>query len=167
MAQLSYEYEAPVAFEGMLAQSATRKQTDSKSNQSGAKLRYGHAVIRDPANPDQGAIQVTDAAQPILGVTQHTHFNEVGADDLNLVDEQKMFNCLAVGRIYVQVEDAVVAGGAVFCRVTAAAAPLDSIGRFAGAAGAGLRATTGMRFITSADAEGFAVLEIDPDAALV
>lgn len=163
--QTTYNLEMDPAFEGMLAGTGA-KQTDSKLLEGAATVRYGHAVIRGSADLDRGALPVTDAAQPLLGVTQHSHFNEVGADDQNLVDPGKMFNCLSEGRIYVQVEDAVTPASPVFCRVTAAAAPMDSVGRFSGAAGAGRRATTGMRFISSAAAEGFAILEIDKGAAL-
>ena len=111
-------------------------------------------------------LNVTNAAQPIAGVTAHSHANEVGADNLNLIDPNHAGNVLRRGTIYVEVEDAVVKGGAPFVRVVAAGA--EVLGAFRSDADAGdARQLSNARFATSADAGGFAVLEFTELSALL
>lgn len=164
MAQTTYNLEPDIAFAGMLATSSGLKHVDSKVSEESASFPHGVGVVA--GSTDAAAVLPSGAAK-LLGVAQHSHFNDPGSDDLNLVDPERMFNVLHVGRLYVQVEDAVTPASPVFIRTAAAAAPLDQTGRFAGAAGAGLNATTGLRFVSSAAAEGLAILEIDADAEIL
>ena len=165
MAQLTYPTEQPIAFPGLLADLNDSNYVVSRANgEASLALEYGIAVIEGTL--DEEMLAVTNAAQPLLGVTVHSHANEVGADDLNLIDPDKMGNVLSHGTIFVQVEDAVVKGDAPFVRVVAGGGG-SLLGAFRSDADtASARAMTLARFVTSAGAGGFAVLEFSKDSAL-
>jgi phage tail sheath protein FI len=164
MAQLSYPVDQPVAFPGLLADLNDSNYIVSRANEAAAAMEYGIAVIEGTA--DDQMLRVTDAAQPIAGVTVHQHANEVGGDDLNLIDPNKMGDVLRRGTIYVQVEDAVSKGDAPFVRVLVGGGGI--IGAFrSDADGGNARQLSNARYATSADASGFAVLEFTELSALL
>lgn len=164
MAQLSYPTSLATAFPGMLADTSPRNDKLSRASEEATSFPYGVAVVAG-TDPDNQALLPTGAAS-LLGVAAHSHANEVGADDQNLVDENHMFNVLHVGRIYVQVEEAVTPASTVHVRIASGGGGTQ-LGAFrASADTATALAATGMRYLTSADANGFAVLEVDPGAAI-
>lgn len=164
MAQLTYSVDMPIAFAGLLADNARRKDTLSRSSEEATSFPHGVAVVAG-TDPDTQALLPTGAAD-LLGVAQHSHANEVGGDDQNLVDEGKMFNVLHEGRIYVEVEEAVTPASPVFVRIAAGAGG-SQLGAFrASADTATALQASGARFLTSAGAGEFAVLEIDAGAAI-
>ena len=164
MSQLSYPVDQPIAFPGLLADINDSNYILSRANEEAAALEYGIAVMEGTA--DDQMLRVTNAAQPVLGVTVHSHANEVGADDLNLIDPDSTGNVLRHGTIYVQVEDAVVKGGSPFVRVTTPGAPV--IGAFrSDVDGGAARQLSNATFLTSAGVGGFAVLEFSELSALL
>jgi len=164
MSQLLYPVDQAIAFAGLLADLNDSNYVISRANEEAFGLEYGLGVIEGTA--DDQMLAVTNAAQPLLGVTAHSHANEVGADDLNLIDANKMGNVLRQGTIYVQVEDTVVKGGVPFVRVVAGGGG-SLLGAFRSDGDtASARALTLARYATGAAAGGFAVLEFSKDSAL-
>ena len=164
MTQLTYPVEMAIAFPGLLATGSKHRETLSRKSEEATSFGYGNAVVRG-TDPDTQALLPTGAAD-VLGVAQHSHANAIGSDGLNLVDDEKLFNVLHIGSIYVEVEEAVTPASPVFVRVAAGAGGTQ-LGAFrASADTATALAASGMRFLTSAASGGFAVLEIDADAAI-
>ena len=164
MAQLSYPVDQPVAFPGLLADLNDSKYIVSRANEESEAMQFGIAVIEGTA--DDQMLRVTNAAQPLAGVTVHDHTTEVGGDDANLIDPNRMGGVLRRGTIYVQVEDAVAKGGAPFVRVVAPGSEI--IGQFRSDADTGnARQMSNARFATSAAAGEFAVLEFTELSALL
>lgn len=164
MSQLNYDVEQPIAFPGLLADLNDSNYILSRANEESAAMQFGIAVIEGTA--DDQMLRVTNSAQPVLGVTVHSHANEVGGDDLNLIDPDRTGNVLRHGTIYVQVEDAVVKGGNPFVRVTTPGAPI--IGAFrSDVDGGAARQLSNATFLSSAGAGGFAKLEFSELSALL
>jgi len=164
MAQLTYDAALVIAFPGMLADTGSRNDVLSRISEEAVSFPAGVALVAGTL-PDTQALLPTGAAS-LLGVALHSHANEVGGDDLNLIDDASAFNVLHVGRVYVQVEEAVTPASTVFVRVVAGGGGTQ-LGAFrASADTASALAATGARYLTSAGIAGFAVLEIDAGAAI-
>lgn len=164
MAQLTYNTELTIAYAGMLADLSPRNDVLSRASEEATSFPHGVAVVAG-TDPDLQALLPTGAAT-LLGVAAHSHAAEVGADDQNLVNDEDMFSVLHEGRIYVQVEESVTPASTVFVRVAAGGGGTQ-LGAFrASADTATALAATGARYLTSAAANGFAVLEIDAGAAI-
>ena len=131
-----------------------------------AAINYGLLVVQDEKDADKAAVPIltTDVTTvgKALGVTVHTQADEQsyassGGTGYALGD------CMSVmrkGRIYVEVEDAVVAGGAAFVRFTATSPEI--LGAFRSDADtADAVALPNAFFRTAAAAGGIAVLEIN------
>ena len=108
----------------------------------------------------QGATDVTDA-KLAMGVALHTHAVENALTGVNLgYEPQSAVSILRRGRVYVQVEDAVVEGGAVYVRHVAGAG--EQLGAFrsdADTSDAGI--LPGASYRSSADAGGLAIVELN------
>lgn len=168
MTQLSYPTALTNAFAGMLADLSPRNDCKSYASEEATPFPHGTAVVHG-TDPETQALLPTGAAT-LLGVTVHSHANEVGADNQNLVDENQMVNVLGTGRIYVQLETsspAVVAGTTgVFVRIQGVGAG-EGLGRFRGDADtADALAVTGARWITGGGPDDVVILEIDPGASI-
>ena len=163
MSQLSYPTSMTAAFAGMLADSGPRDVL-SRISEEATAFPYGVAVVAG-TDPDTQALLPTGAAD-LLGVALHSHAAEVGADDANNVEDERVFNVMHDGRLYVLVEEAVTPSSPVFVRVAAGGGGAQ-LGAFrASADTATALACTGARFLTSAGIAGFAVLEIDKGASI-
>lgn len=168
MTQLTYPTDLTNAFAGMLADLSPRNDIVSYTSEEATSFPHGTAVVHG-TDPDRQMLLPTGAAT-LLGVTVHSHAEEVGADDQNLIDENRTKNVLREGRIYVELEGsspAVVAGTTgVFVR-TAGAGVGEGLGRFRGDADGGDALTlTGGRWITSGSAGDLVILEIDAGASI-
>jgi hypothetical protein len=165
MAQLTYPTDMTNAFPGMLADSKQENDVLSRAWENATSQPHG-TVIGVGTLPEEQADVLADAAGAILGVIVHTHAEEVGSDDQNLVDTNRMANVLRQGRIFVELEDAMAAGDAVFVRVAAGAGGtvLGAIRSDADTATA--REATGIILLTGGGAGEMAVLEVQPGATL-
>jgi len=164
MAQLTYPQDLVNAFEGMLADTGMRNDVLSRVGEEAVSFPHGVALVAG-TDPDKQVLLPTGAAK-LVGVAVHSHANEVGADDLNLVDQGRYVGALHVGRIYVKVEEAVTPASPVFVR-TAAGGGGSQLGAFrASGDTATALAASGARFITSGAGGSLVVLEIDADAAI-
>lgn len=140
-----------------------------------AAMPFGILVVQDP-NRDNGAILPINAEaisgsllhpentpHSVLGVTVHQFTIEQQRDVANNVGypSGNMMSVLRRGRILVQVEDAVVAGGNVYVRYTSSGGNTQ-LGAFRSdgdTSTAGL--VDGARYKTSADAGGLAILDFE------
>lgn len=163
--QTVYNKTPAIAFDGMLADTNGNNDVLSRASEEATSFGYGLAVVAG-TDPDVQAILPVGAAK-LLGVSLHSHANEVNADNENLIQETSVFNVLHAGRIYVKVEEAVTPASPVFIRVAAGAGGTQKGAFRASADTATARASSGLRFITSAGANGFAQLEIDANAAIL
>ena len=164
MTQLTYNNDLAIAFPGMLADLSPRNDVLSLASEEATSFPYGVAVVAG-TDPDKQALLPTGAAN-LVGIAAHSHANEVGADDANLVDDERVFNVLHVGRIYVQPEDTLATGAAVFVRVSAGGGG-SQLGSFRSDADtATALAATGVRVIRGGTSSVPAVLEIDPGASI-
>jgi hypothetical protein len=161
MVQLSVETSMKNAYAGMLADTGF-KHTVSLVSEEATSFPHGVALVRGTAE-DQ-ALLPTGAAK-IRAIAQHSHSNEVGGDDANLIDDERVFNGLAVGRIHALVEEAIAIGDAVYVRVSAGTG--TQLGAFRNDADtASCLLASGMRWVTAGDADNPPILEIDADAAI-
>jgi hypothetical protein len=171
MTQLSYPIDLTNAFAGMLADMSPNNDAKSYTSEEATSFPHGTAVVPG-TDPDRQMLLPTGAA-PLLGVVIHSHAEEVGGDDQNLVDQSRTKSVLGAGRIYVQLESSspsVVAGTTgVFVRTAnPAASPADEgLGRFRGDADGGdALAASNMKWVTSGGPGDLVVLEIGAGSAL-
>lgn len=165
MSQTTYLINQPVALPGLIADLTDDMYIESAANEETADVEYGKAVIAGTA--DDQFLRVTDAAQDVLGVTVHEHDADVDCNGGNLIKSKRMASIMRRGKIYVQVEDAVLKGAAPFVRVTAGA-PGTIVGDFrSDADGGAAREMSNATYRTSAAAGEFAVLEITEMSALL
>ena len=166
MSQLTYPTDLTIAFPGMLADGPAHTYDILSRVWENATAAPAGIAVAVGTDPDVQADHAADAAGALLGVIVHSHANEVGSDDANLVDENSAFGVLHSGRVYVQVEEAVTPASAVYVRVASGGGGTQ-LGAFrASADTATARAASGMRYLTSAGIAGMAVVEVDKGAAL-
>lgn len=143
--QLTYSQTQPVAFAGMLAD-ATLGTVDSFLAET--VLGFGVPVIRGTNKERQAkAVSAAGDAAKVIGVTVHDQCHEQSA--YNVKDA---VNVLTAGRVWVKVAATVVAGDLAGTSETATPAW--------GKVDATYLAVTNAKFISSAAANGFAILEI-------
>lgn len=162
MAQLTYNVDQPIAIAGQAADTGAMDVISRISEETTA-FPYGKAVVRG-TDPDTQALLPTGAAT-LLGVAMHSHAAENDLTAAVSIEDERVFNVLHDGRIYVQVEEAVTPASTVFVRVSAGGLGLGSFRASDPGASAAL-AATGARYLTSAGINGLAVLEIDKGAAI-
>jgi len=161
MSQTSISTTMALAYAGLLADSGFHDVISRVNGEASAEIRFGAMVAQDTAD-DECDLLAADTDKPI-GVVVHSHAydkpNDLGDTGLK---PKAMVNVLRKGRIWVPVEEAVVAMDPVFVRHTVA----DS-GSFQGAFRKSddnnetIDLTGVARFLTSASASGFAVVEVD------
>lgn len=162
MTQLTYPTDLSI---GLAGQKADTGPCDvlSRASEEATAFAYGKAVVAG-TDPDLQALLPTGAAT-LLGVAMHSHAAENDLATAVSIEDERMFNVLHDGRIYVQVEEAVTPASTVFVRVSAGGLGLGSFRASDPGASAALSGT-GMRYITSAGINGIAVLEVDKGAAI-
>lgn len=164
MSQTSYSTLQLVAFAGQLGDIGPH-DIGTFTNSILSSVPFGIAVSADPTNGDahfklpaaSGDLDDTH----LLGVTAATQAIE------NLVvggGSYKQYAAVGVmkkGRVWVQVEEAVVAFGPVYVRVASGAGGTQQ-GAFRTSAdtATAILVSNGMRYLTSAAAQGFALLEV-------
>lgn len=143
--QTTYSQTQPIAFAGLLAD-ATLGTVDSFLAETA--LGFGVPVIRGTNKARQvKAVSAAGDAAKVIGFTVHDQCHEQAAFAV-----KDTVGVLTTGRIWVKVATAVVAGDLAGVAETAAA----GIGKV----DATYLAITGAKFISSAAANGFAIVEI-------
>lgn len=163
-------------FENAVAYLATTNTTVANILAFAANVPYGVLLVQDP-NSDVSAIvpfntglidpavSAFPAAGPysVLGVALQEFTVEIpqGEGETNGYPNLKTMSVLRRGRVYVQVEDAVVAGGEVFARFAASGANTQ-LGAFRSDADGGTaKAVAGFRFKDGAAAGEIVILDVD------
>ena len=178
-AQGAYPLSLTNGHEGLIAD-LQAYVSRSYTNESGAVIPYGHAVIVDSAaTSGLGAkLPAGAAATDILGIAVDSNVFENGASTYTATPSNKtadgrigypdkqMVNVLSKGVIFVYTTDAVALGDAVRIYHTDSASASSNggyKGRFAKDAEAGksFLVTAGARWLSAASAGSIALLEID------
>lgn len=163
MAQTSYPTVQPIAFAGQIADSS-QHDVLSRASEEAASFPYGVLVVAG-TDAETQALLPTSAADFVLGAALHSHSNEVGDDNLNLVDPERVFNVLHEGRMYVLPEQAVAVGDPVYARIAAGAGGTQ-LGAFRmDADTASAQLLNGARWLSAGDASNPAILELDRSAS--
>lgn len=189
-AQGAYPLSLTNGHEGLIAD-LQAYVSRSYTNESGAVIPYGHAVIVDSAaTSGLGAkLPAGAAATDILGIAVDSNVFENGAstytatptnktsDGLIGYPDKQMVNVLSKGVVFVFTTQAVVLGDAVriyhtdgaHARMGGGHADYSYAGRFAKDAEAGktFQVTAGARWLSAASAGSIALLEIDIPALTV
>lgn len=159
MSQLSYSTDtAAYGIEGQLADSAFK---DAISALAEGAIPMGKLVIRGTDPVKQGKLpgasgDVTTAAG-VLGVSIHDQAREADLAGVVTNLDKSAVSVLRRGRIVVKTEEAVTPADPVVVRFSAGGL---GVGSFAKTAGAAHAALAGAKWMSSAAANGFAVLEL-------
>lgn len=146
-------------FPGMKADSSDVDDVRTHaSGEAATEIPFG-VVVAKKAATDVGVVLPTALADVLLGVVVHSHDYAKGYELGSVgLKPQASLSVMNKGKIYVTVEDAVVAGNRAFSRYAGA----GQKGAFRGAAVANETVELkGCRYLTSAAAGGLAVLEVD------
>lgn len=163
--QLSYPKTMPIGFAGMKAD-ATDDTCVSKVNaEATAEIPFGVGVIRGAADNQAVLPGAAGDSAKFFGIVVHSH-NYAKPYQLGAVGilPKNMMSVMAVGRIMVQVEEAVVAGDRGFMRIAAGAGGTQKGAWRKSADTATAIEILGTRFVTSAAAAGLAVIEVNVTA---
>lgn len=156
--QTSYASEHAAAFEGQRANLGITNIT-SRVAEDG-DIPFGRAIVRGTAD-NQGKLP-TAGGQGFVGITEMTTAWAENASSLHLYEQYREMNIIDFGEIWVYTEQSVVPGDAVYYRHTAAAAPLDILGRFRKDAGGGnAELIQGASFETTTAAGGIAKVKLN------
>jgi len=131
--QTSYTAEHIPGFEGQRVDLGLTNISSKVAE--GGDIPFGRAVVRGTA--DNQAKLPTATGQAFMGITEMTSAWSENASDLHLYDQYQEMNIIDFGKIYAYTEQSVVPGDAVYFRHTAAASPLNVVGRFRKDAGGG------------------------------
>ncbi|MHC4866835.1 MAG: structural cement protein Gp24 [Planctomycetota bacterium] len=147
---------------------STGTSTDITATQLQAQdqqIPFGVGVVADPRAANSGEqcrlprLTGEITAGTFLGISRFDSMLE--ANSGNGYPNQSAVSIKRVGRIYVQVEDAVTEGGQVFCRFTDPSTNYG-LGSFRSNADSDAVAVPGALYKTSAAAGGFAIVELNP-----
>lgn len=148
---------APGTLHGLSSHNRVRSLVNQESS---AEIPFGVAVVQGTI--DDGAKLPDGTGDVFKGVTVLHHGFAANSADLGTTGMKPatMMSVLDSGQINVRVEDAVTPASAVRIRTTAGVG--EQLGAFRSAADStDCAVLTRARFLTSADAGGIAVLEID------
>lgn len=150
MSQTNYQVNFDKAFEGLLADA---KHESISRIVEGSGVLFGKAVKQ--GTNDGQAVALSANTDKVLGVVVHKHIEK------GELLEKDSISVLRRGRIYVKVEEAVVAGDPVFVRAVVAGA--EEAGSFRKSADSTdtIDLTSVAEFLTSAEAGEFAVVDIN------
>lgn len=162
MSQTSYDFDAPVAFAGLIAD-LVRSYIRSARNEELAAIPFGIAVKKGTGDAD---VKLPAAAtDEIAGIVAHSHAHDSFANGVAAgVEPKGSVNLLVSGLATVQVEQAVTAADPVFVRFANGIADNTKIQKGAFRKDADTNTAKllkGARFLTSAAANGFAVVQFD------
>jgi hypothetical protein len=159
MSQTSISASMPVAYSGMLADASPKSTLTRFNEEASAEIPFGSGVIQ--GSGADGALLPVDENSAVLGIALHSHaYHEDDLGDDGLVADAT-FTVLTQGRVYVQVEDAVVPGDRGWCRAVTAGAEVAGAWRGTDDGTDTIDCTKQTKFVTAASAAGFAVLEVN------
>lgn len=124
MSQLTYPIDAPVAFEGLLANATQAKLRSYFSEESSAEMLFGRMVQQGTA--DAGAKSLTAINNVLAGILAFAHAYEPGAVSGGVIPKDAL-SVLVEGDVWVICEEAFTPASAVHCRGLAGA---GAVGRF-------------------------------------
>lgn len=131
--QTTYLSEMPAAYEGQRGNFGL-VNISSKVAEAG-DIPFGRAVVQGTAD-NQGKLP-TATGQLFLGISEMTTAWAENASGLHLYQQYREMNIIDFGEVWAYTEQSVVPGDAVYFRHTAAASPLDVVGRLRKDAGGG------------------------------
>lgn len=156
--QTSYTANHSALFEGQRVNLGLTNVT-SKVAQS-SDIPFGRAVVRGTA--DDQCVLPSATGQAFLGVTEHTTAWSENASDLHVYSQYRECNIIDFGLVAVYTEQSVVPGDSVYFRHTAAANPLDVVGRFRkDSSGGDADQVIGATFESTTAAGGIAIIKIN------
>lgn len=165
MSQTSYSTNQLVAFAGQLGDIGPH-DIGTFTNSVLASVPFGVAVSMDPTSGD-GHFKLPAASGDLvrnllLGVTTATQAIENVPVGGGSYKQYAAVGVMKKGRVWVAVEEAVVAGDPVFVRIASGAGgtQLGAFRKSADTASAS-QVLEGMQYLTSAAAAGFALLQIN------
>lgn len=158
--QTSYLTAFATAYAGMLGDANPISTTNKVNSEASAEIPFGSGVKQGVA--DGAALFPTVQASVIIGIVMHSHAYEQGTElgDTGLKVGVQM-SILMKGTIWLLVEEAVVAGDRGFCRRTAGGGEQLGAWRKSADSTDCVDCTKQVRFLTSADAAGFALADVD------
>jgi hypothetical protein len=171
MSQTAYSITIPAAVPGLQADMGAASFVRSMHNEDAASMPFGIGVKQGTA--DDGCKVPTLSTDPIVGITLFTHdVNMIGLTSDPVagaaITNGTVANVMRKGLVYVQVEEAVVAGGPAYCRyatsVNTPALVQKGAWRTSSDTNGGNPTAVlvhGARYQSSAAPAGFAVLEFD------
>lgn len=170
MSQTAYTTYQSIGFAGQLADNGDHEVLSYINAEASANMPFGIALKKGTGDQDAklpAASADVTAAYSLIGVAVHTHQVDPGHVASSPVGAgappKYAVNVLTRGRILVQVEEAVTPTSPVFVRFAAGAGgtQLGAFRASADTATAVATPGTNLRYLTSAAAAGFAVLEVN------
>jgi len=162
MSQTNYDFDAPAAFAGQLGD-LSPKHVRSSRNEETTAIPFGVAVKQGTGDDD--VLLPDTATDEIIGITVHSHAHDsYTAGVADGVATKGSVDVLHGGTVFVQVEEAVAPGDQVFTRIAdgVADATKTQKGAFRKSADTATAIRVrGARFLTTAAAGGFALVEFD------
>lgn len=154
MSQTTYALSPDAAIAGMLGDPNSDAHIRSYANEEATTTPFGLAMVEGTL-PEEQVLKPSAASQTFMGVGVHAH----GSEDLTAAGAgtDEMMGILSKGRVWVQVDEAVVAGDPVFFRHTGAAADIGKFRNDADTANAD--ALPGARFVVGGST--LALLELN------
>jgi hypothetical protein len=147
-------------FAGMLADGHPTEFDSFVSEEASAEIPFGVMVKQGTA--DNGALKLTATSNKLVGLVVHTHGyakdNELGSTGLKPKTTLKV---LTKGRAWVKVEEAVTPSSAVKVRAVASGGEVAGAFRDTADSTDCIDCSAFMRYVTSAAADGFAMVDID------
>jgi hypothetical protein len=161
MSQTSYTDRPAAALPGM-PYDISRSEFRSALNNSGSTIPFGVGV-KQGATVDDAAVPPSGSTDKVIGISVRNYAQDnwgLGGTNAGIQTGDR-FSILRRGRIYVQVEEAVAAGDAVYCRYASGSGGTQ-LGSFRKSADTSTAALVkGARYETAAGIGGFAVLAFD------
>lgn len=160
MSQTSYSVDQAAAVAGLLGDSGYH---DVLSGIASVAMGFGLAVLKGSGDADLALPGASGDVAKVKGVTVHQHMEQSLAGVAQYAQKSAV-SVLHKGRIWVQVEESVVPGDAVFVRYAAGGNGVGSFGKTAGTSERAQLSDGSMgskaKYLTTASANGLALLEV-------
>jgi hypothetical protein len=166
--QSTFNAAPAVAYRGMLAVGGPQAEVLTMvNNEASAEMAFGLAVAFEGSTDDNGALAPDATSDVIAGILVHSHDYSNSADGLlgtTGVKPTGRLNVLRRGWIWVKVEEAVVPGDRMFIRAVATGGEEEGALRKSADSTDCIDSTGQGVFLTTAAANGLAVLAVDFNA---
>ncbi len=160
MSQTSYSATMTYGIEGQLADSGPVDILSRVNGEASLEIAFGLGVKKGTG--DEAVLSPTAEGDRIEGIVVHSHAYAKTTELDTGVKAKGSLSILRKGRILVKVEEAVVRGDRGWCRAVAGAGGTRlGAWRKSDVGAETIDCTTQAEFLTSASANGLAVLEVD------